>query len=85
MESKIIPTSMRQPLKMKQPQTGNTNDKNVHARQRRVAPLKYVLEMLQNSSLADKRSVYPVMLDASLGQLIINAAHVTGNLLLLAL
>ncbi len=40
MRSKIIPTNMRQPLKMKQPQTGNTNDKNVHARQRRVAPLK---------------------------------------------
>ncbi len=71
---------MRQPLKMKQPQTGNTNNKNVHARQQRVEPLKYVLEMLQNSSLTDKRNIYPVMLAANLGQLIINAAHVTGNL-----
>ncbi len=81
MGPKIHPTSMRQPLKMKQSQTGNTNDKNVHARQGRVAPLKYVLEILQNSSLTDKRNIYPVVLAASLGKLIINAAHVTGNLL----
>ncbi len=57
MESKIIPTKIRQPLKMKQPQTGNTHNKNVHARQRRVAPLIYVLEMLKNSSLIDKRNI----------------------------
>ncbi len=45
-----------------------------------LALLKYALEMLQNSCLTDRRNIYPVMLAANLGQLIINAAHVTGNL-----